>query len=283
MCYNRWDFWGEIMKSLVDYDFLVNEVFYRCQHILDYIESHPNMSDLEREAVKATIMDALVYKGLIDPNKESLDFDNLCIRDDLNHYVYDKHPNICGIPQWMKEEFRKKSIVVSAGIPISLFLTKPPSKYMRYCVYDPNTCVGSVFPDATHYNVFYTSPTRGVRIDDVRPFVEVEIDGELYLVDTLTKRIIKSSFFRKNYGFDVVSSYKVSELTGEFKKHYEEQTAERDNLSTMIPFYEMTIDALASIPDNAEMIYEFNKCREYYPIAFEECEREKTFMKEIFI
>lgn len=272
------------MKSLVDYDFLVNEVFYRCWHILDYIENHPSMSSLEKEAIEATIMDALVYKGLIDPNKQSLDLDNLCIRDDMDYYVYKKHPDICGIPQWMKEEFRKKSIVVSAGIPISLFLTKPPSKYVRYCVYDPNTCVGSVFPDATHYNVFYTSPTRGVRIDEVRPFVEVEIDGELYLIDTLTKRIIKSSFFKKNYGFDVVSSYKVSELTGEYKKHYEEQTAARNNLVDMIPFYEMSIEVLGKDPNNAEMVYEFNKCREYYPEEFAQSEDiNKQFTKEIFI
>lgn len=148
------------MKSLFDYEFLVNEVFYRCQPILKWIENNKNMSDLDKEAIQATIMDALVYKKLIDPTIESLDLDHLCIVNNLEHYVYNKHPNISGIPQWMKEEFRKKCLTITGGIPISLFLAKPPSKFVRYCVYDPNTAVSAIFPDATFYNVFYNSPTR---------------------------------------------------------------------------------------------------------------------------
>lgn len=93
----------------------------------------------------------------------------------------------------MKEEFRKKSIYISAGIPISIFLSKPPDKFARYCVYDPNSAVSSIFKDATFYNCYYNFPTRGVRIEEIRPFVEVKIEGEGYLVDTLTKRILKSS------------------------------------------------------------------------------------------
>ncbi|MDE6141362.1 MAG: hypothetical protein K2G03_02050, partial [Bacilli bacterium] len=176
------------MKSLLDYDFLMYDVFYKCWHILEYIEHHPGMSELDKEAIKATIMDALVYKNLIDPEKQSLDLENMCIRDNLEHYRYDPHPNVCGIPQWMEEEFRHKCLLITAGNPISVFISKPPSKLVRYCVYDPNTAVSSIFPDSTFYDVFYTSPTRGVRIESKRPFVEVEIDGVLYLVDTITKR-----------------------------------------------------------------------------------------------
>ena len=56
-------------KSLFEYDILVNDVFYRFWHILTWIEEHPDMSDLDKEAICATIMDALVYKCLIDPEK----------------------------------------------------------------------------------------------------------------------------------------------------------------------------------------------------------------------
>lgn len=43
----------------------------------------------------------------------------------------------------------------------------------------------------------------------------------------------------------------------------------------MIPFYEMTIAAISDAPEQAEMIYEFHKCREYYPGACEEAEEFK--------
>lgn len=88
------------MKSLFEYDVLVNHTFYRSWHILEYIEKHPDMSELDREAIKATIMDALVYDGAIDPDWEYLDLDNLCISGDSAGYEYDLHPNVAGIPMW---------------------------------------------------------------------------------------------------------------------------------------------------------------------------------------
>lgn len=130
----------------------------------------------------------------------------------MDYYRYQKNPDVCGIPLWMKEELRKKCLYITGGLPASLYLSKPPSKIMRYCVYDSNTAISSIFPDVTFYNVFYNSPTRKVRIDNDRPFVEVKIDDELYLVDSLTKRIFKSSYFKENYGFEIVSQARVSEL-----------------------------------------------------------------------
>ena len=50
------------MTNLLDYEVLVNETFYKCWHILDYIKAHPNMSEPDKEAINATIMDALVTK-----------------------------------------------------------------------------------------------------------------------------------------------------------------------------------------------------------------------------
>lgn len=262
------------MTSLLDYDFLMHDVFYKCWPILEYIEKHPSMSELDKEAIKATIMDALVYKGLIDPEKQSLDLENMCIRDGLDYYRYDPHPNICGIPQWMKEEFRHRCLLITAGNPISVFIAKPPSKYLRYCVYDPNTAVSSIFPDATFYNVFYTSPTRGIRIESKRPFVEVEIDGVLYLVDTITKRIFKSSYFKETYGFEIVDEpVRVSELTGKNLEIYKEHTSPVKTYDETITFIEMIIPNLVDDPSQAELIYEFEKSRGIYPEYFEEAKR----------
>lgn len=78
------------MTNLLDYDVLVNEIFYKCWHILDYIIEHPEMPDLDKQAIKATIMDALVTRKQIDPERQSLDLDNFCIVDNIEHYTYEK-------------------------------------------------------------------------------------------------------------------------------------------------------------------------------------------------
>lgn len=49
------------MKKLENYDLLVNDVFYRGYHILDYIKSHSNISDLDREAICATINEGKMF------------------------------------------------------------------------------------------------------------------------------------------------------------------------------------------------------------------------------
>lgn len=260
------------MKNLIDIAYIVNDVFYKCWHILEYIQENSPLSELDRAAIKATIMDALVYKGLIDPNKESLDLDNLCIVEDLDHYKYEKFPNVCGIPQWMKEEFRKKALVISGGIPISLFLANPPSKLNRYCVFDPNTAVSSIFPDATFYMVTYISPTRNIEIEEPRPFVEVNLNGELYLVDTLTKRIFKSSYFRERYGFKIKSKTQVSKLSGEKLQYYRESIEENTDFSMSLSIYDLLMDDFKSMPSKAELVYEYEKCKRYFPEEFEKAE-----------
>ena len=266
------------MKNLFEYDFLVNEVFYKCWPILTWIEKHSNMSELDRLAIQATIMDALVYKGLIDPNKQSLDLDQLRIVDNLEYYKYEKYPNISGIPQWMKEEFRKKALYITGGLPISVFLSKPPSKVLRYCVYDPNTAVSSIFPDATFYNAIYDSPTReGVRLDEVRPFVEVLIDEEPYLVDTLTKRILKSSWFKSTYNFEVKSSKTISKMNQKDLKFYKDDVKEEINIWVLSILSFPFIEASNSV-DISEMKYEIEKSKEYFP---EEWVKQEDLKKEM--
>ena len=261
--------------NLYDFEILNKEVFYKCQHILSFLEKNENLSELDRMAIKATIMDALVTKKLIDPNKQSLDLEHLCIVDDLEHYTYEEHPNICGIPLWMKEKFRQKSIYISGGIPISIFLAKPPSKTVRYCVYDPNTAVSSIFDDATFYNAIYTSPTRGITIEESRPFVEVNINGEDYLVDTLTKRILKSSWFKENFDFKEVSKQKISTLSKEKRKMYQEQIQENNNLGELLPITLMVLEF--DDPQHAEMKYEVEQSKKYYK---EEWEKSRQIEKE---
>ena len=59
--------------KLSDYEILNEQVFYRGWHILEYINSH-DLTELDIEAIKATIMDALVSNNDIDPMIEFLSF-----------------------------------------------------------------------------------------------------------------------------------------------------------------------------------------------------------------
>ncbi len=268
------------MKSLFDYPVLVNETFYKCWHILEYLEKHENLSELEKEGIRATIMDALVYKGDIDPTCEFLSLSELAITNNPNDYHYTKTPNVCGIPMEIKDKLRRKSIYISAGAPVTLFLAKPPSKIVRYCVYDPNTAFSSIFDDFTFYEAIYTSPTRGVRLTESRPFVEVEINGELYLVDTITNRIFKSSFFKEHYDLEIVSSVKRKNFDRRQNELYAEQTKEQNKLADLILFYEMSREL--NVPEFAEQFYELDKSKEIYPEAWEEYRRIQGHMRLVF-
>lgn len=254
------------MKSLYDFKHLQEDTFYRCEHILRYIEKNRNLDALEKEAIQNTIMDSLVYFHDIDPSCSSLDLENMVIFDDVKHFCYKEYPDICGIPQFMKELFRTKEICVTGSMPISMFLAKPPSKQVRYCVFDPNTAVSAVFPYAKFYNVKYLSPTRGVYLKEDRPFVEVPIGKEMYLVDTLTKRIIKSTFFKENFGFDVSYAMDTRTLDKKRQEIYEEQIAPTNNYANTL-FMKECIDkelGLINVDNLAEYFYEKEKSKQYF-------------------
>lgn len=264
------------MTSLVDYELITNDVFYRCWHILDYIKEHPNMPPLERESIEATIMEALVSKKLIDPTQQSLDLKELAIVDDTDHYCYEKHPRICGIPLWMKEQFRKKAVYIIGGVPISLRLSRPPSS-IHSCVYDPNYAVSSIFDDATFIEAIYDSPTRtGIRLEETRPFVEVNIDGVDYLVDVLTKRILRSDWFKTEFNMEIKHSITVSTADEEARKRYYNCIQDSNQLGTMIPLLETSIDTFS--PNWAEYRYEFERTKENFP---EEWEKAEIFKQEM--
>lgn len=269
------------MKSLFEYDILVNHTFYRGWHLLEYIEKHPNMSELDKEAIKATIMDALVYNGDIDPDWEYLDFSNLCINGDVNGYKYELHPNVSGIPMWLKEEMRHKCIRISAGIPVSMFVSRPASYPGAYCVYDPNTAVSSLFKDFSFYEVKYNSPTRGVRIEKSRPFVEVELNGELYLVDILTKRVFKSDWFKEEFDMEILSQNSLSKFTKKQEKIYKEQTQENVDLATYLSLTEFLRNMMPSVEKSAEFDYEKEVSKKTYPEEWNKY-REMEAEKEAF-
>lgn len=267
------------MTSLLDYDILANDVFYRCWHILDYIEAHPDMPQLERESIEATIMEALVSKKLIDPTKQSLDLNSLAIVDDTKHYCYEKHPRICGIPLWMKEQLRRKAVYIAGSLPISLRLSRPPVKFGRSCVYDPNYAVSSIFNDATFIEAIYDSPTRpGIRLDETRPFVEVKIDGVDYLVDVLTKRILRSDWFKDEFNMEIKHSITVSTADEESRSRYYNSIAESNQLGSMITLLEPLIDRTS--PIMAEYRYEFEKTKENFPEEWVKAELIKEEMKK---
>ena len=257
------------MKSLYEYDVLVNDTFYRSWHVLEYIEQHPNMSELDKEAVKATIMDALVYAGAIDPDWEYLDLENCCISGDPAGYEYDIHPNVSSIPMWLKEEMRHKCVKISAGIPVAMYVARPASYPGAYCVYDPNTAVSSLFNDFTFYEAKYVSPTRGVKIEKSRPFVEVDINGELYLVDILTKRIFKTSWFKENYDMEIIDSNSPKKFNRGQREHYKEQTEDSVEIATYLCFTEMLRSMIPKSHKDAEFDYELEQARKNYPEEWE--------------
>ena len=261
------------MKNLFDFDLLVNEVFYRGEHILSYIDRHSNMSDIDKEAIKNTIMDALVTKGLINKETQSLDLENLCIVDNLEHHTYQEHPNISGIPLWMKEEFRKKTLYITGGIPISIFLSRPTDRIVNYCVYDPNTAVSSIFNDATFIEAIYDSPTRNIRLEEPRPFVEVEINQEKYLVDILTKRILKTSWFKEKFNLEIIQEQLISKLNKKIYNYYLEKTSSYNNLEG---FLLLALDLLKfPNPKNEEMSYEIEQSKNYFPDSWKRYEEIK--------
>lgn len=255
--------------NLIDYDLIVSDVFYKSYHILDYIEKNPKMSDLDREAISATIMDALVYKKLIDPEKQSLDFDNLCICDDTDHYCYEKQPFVTSIPLDIKEKMRGKCFCISGGMPASVFYSKAAGP-VSFCIYDMNTVFSAFFDEFTFITCNYNSPTREGVVAKDRPFIEVVINDTLYLVDALTKRMFRSDLFRERYNLEEVNSIKKSEFDNEQQKYYESMVVEHINYATIIPF--ITSPEFSKVNKMAEMMYEVEKSRDYFPEQFEEAE-----------
>lgn len=263
------------MKKLIDLEVIINETFYKGWPILDYIEKH-NLTKLDKEAIKATIMDVLVYKNIINPEQEYLNLEELTITNNPSDYHYNKTPNVSGIPAYIKEQLRHISIHQSGGIPVMLFIAKPPSK-VHFCVYDPNYCVSAIFEDATFLECIYDSPTRpGIRLTETRPFLEVAINGELYLVDTITNRIFKSSWFKETYNMEIKDSISKKDFNKKQKETYIEMTTEEHNLANTLFVYDMLLTL--PIPEMSETLYEVEQAKKNYP---EDAKRADIYQEEM--
>lgn len=268
------------MKNLYDYDVLVYEVFHRCWHILDYIEKHPDMDELEKEVISNTIMDALVYKGLINKDEETLDLDHLCIRKSKDYFKYQESPNATGIPLWLKEKLRAKKVKITSGRPVSMFLAKPP-RTTHFCLYDVCHAVSIVFEDFTNISAIYDSPTRkGVRLTEDRPFLEVDINGESYLIDVLLKRMYKKSFFAKNFNMEITFTKSKKNFEEKDKKYFNEEIAkESDDFGNTLFALRNFLRIIKDCEETAEMYYEIEQSKKNEPEAWRELAYEEECYK----
>lgn len=260
------------MKSLYDYEVLVNDTFYKSWHVLEYMEKHPNMSEEDKKAISATIMDALVYAGEIEPDWEYLDLDNGCISGDTKGYKYEIHPDVASIPMLLKDELRKKSITSTMGIPISIAM---PMKIKEIEEYYDNYSSQGVKYDLVNLNValstlfenfsFYLIPDKDEKLDN-RTVLEVDINGELYLIDILSRLIYKKTYIEEKL---LKKSMKVSksDFTFDQVKYLEMQGEESNILDFAYHFLE---GYKSNAPQDAELTYEIEKSKEIFPDKWEE-------------
>lgn len=257
------------MKSLFDYDIIINDVFYRGFHILNYLEKHKDLSLLDKEVISNTIMDALVENNLIDENSQSLDLDNLTIRNDLLGFKYNKNSNVTSFPLWFKEKMRSKILLISGNLPVSVFLSKPAGG-TSFCLYDPCTAISSLFDEWELIDVIYDSPTRlGYRLreDEKRPFLSVNIDGRDILIDVLLNRFYDKEWFTTTYNMKIINSTSSKKVSN--NKVYLEQVKETNNLFGDSLF--MLNSLIMMIPDGNDMDelkYELEKSKDYFPDAW---------------
>jgi len=262
------------MKRLDSYEVLNNEVFYRGMHILDYLYSNKGISELDIEAIKATLMCALVERNLIDPKLEFLNLKKMIITNsfDSECYIYDPNPFVQSFPLWMKEELRKHSLYITGSIPVSVHVARPAGS-VHYCVYDANTSLSVIFENFAFIIADYDSPTRiGKRAVD-RPFLEADINGVTYLFDVLTKRMFNKNEFMKRYNMEIKNCIKKSEFDDEQTALYKEHTTEQTTCyGSYLHLTSSIFKELHGLPKFQEFFYELEKSREFYPEAFDDVE-----------
>lgn len=253
------------MRRLEEYEVL-QTVFYRGVHILEYIAMHPNMDSLDKEAIEATIMSALVYKKCIDPNVEFLNLVNLSIEN--SGYAYQEYPFVTGYPLWLKEEMRKRIITQTGSIPISIHAARPSGR-VTYCIYDANTAMSVFFDDFSFIEADYDSPTRpGIRVEN-RPFLEVKMGKKNYLVDVLTKRFFEFEEFSNRYHLTIRNRIRNKNFTPDQQAIYQEQTADRsEQYSNFLAFTIPMLDAFRSYPKFQEYMYELDESKKVFPQAW---------------
>ncbi len=257
------------MKKLEEYEVL-KTVFYRGVSILEYIRLYPNLDDLDVEAIKATIMNALVDSNSIHPEREFLSLDSCAITNNPADYHYGKFPFVMGYPLWLKDKMRNRIIRQSGSIPISVHASRPSGR-VSYCIYDANTTLSVFFEDFAFIEADYSSPTRqGVRVEK-RPFLEVFMNDRTYLVDVLTKRFFEEEEFAKRYGLTVSYRIRKKDFNRKQKEIYAEQTEEsKEGYGSFLALSLPMLSVFSQIPKFQEYLYELEESKKHFEGAWED-------------
>ena len=267
--------------SLFDIE-LLNHIFYRSEYILKYIERRKEkLSLLDIEGLANTIINELVINNIMDPNTQSLDIIHMEIVDNLSHICYEKHPFIVGIPSTIKEHARNKILNITAGYPVSVYMSKPAGR-IRYCIYDMNTALSSIFDEFSLVEAEYDSPTRIGERTESRPFLIINYNNYDYYVDLLTQRMFRKDLFDSTYNVKLSHVLNSKEFSDKQREIYEEQVREsgptnHSSLITMTGGFEYIRD----IPKMEEFNYEYELAKERYPEAFKEAEEMKKEIKRL--
>ena len=101
----------------------------------------------------------------------------------------------------------------------------------------------------------------------------MNIYGVPYLIDVLTKRIFKSSFFRESYGWEVSSSISKSQFVGEYRSIYDDEmgTCSIEALAMQLFCLSNIISSKKDI--NAELLYEIEQAKKVFPEVLDEIAR----------
>lgn len=271
------------MRKLSSYQVLKEDVFYRGMHILDYLYTAKDISNLDIEAIKNTILTALVEKNEINPGCEFLDLKKMVITD-IYYFgcdIYNPKPFVQGFPLWMKEKLRSRALKITGSLPVSVHASRPTSE-LGYCIYDANTAFSILFDDFKFLVADYNSPTRPKTRAQNRPFLEANVDGTAYLFDILTKRMYDKKAFMKIYDMDIKESISKSEFDDNQNKLYQEQTEENSNsYGAFLAMTDSFIDMMRNNPNMQEYIYEIEKSKKYFPQAFKDAEQFKQEVEQL--
>ncbi len=269
------------MMELKAYPVIANGTFYKGVRILDYIENNKLMG-IDREAVAATIMDALVYNNIINKNMDSLDLKRFEIKKgSMVNYTYHNNPLVVSIPQEFKAKFRRDAFYITGGLPMSIYLAKPASSTTLFSIHDMNVAISFYFTNPKFVEASYISPTRHVNVSN-REFVEANINEFDYVIDVLTKRMIRLDYFKEMYNYKENNSIALYDMNKNMYKKYEKNFQRKVNFKFFIALYNSIKDDNI-IPNSNEMFYEIARSKEYFPLEWQKSLKindEKVFKKK---
>ena len=259
------------MRELKEYPVLCDEVFYRGMHILDYLYTAKDISSLDIEAIKNTILSALVEKKEINPGKEFLNLRGMAMTSTyfFGCNIYDSKPFIQGFPLWIKEKLRKRSLNITGSLPVSVYLARLTSD-SDYDIQAANVALSIIFEDFEFIFADYNSMSNPkTRVLD-RQFLVAKVDGIDYIFDVLTKRMYDKKEFARVYEMEIKESVRKSEFNEQQKQLYANQTAEEtDNYAEFLAMTCPFIEAMSDVPNMQEYIHEIELSKVNFPDAFE--------------